>query len=325
MGLAVLLGCLIKSILQSKNRKVLALFLVIYISFFVLFCQRTWHRNSLYNDTKLYYQTLSQSDSPYAFYGYQNLARLAIEKGAWEEAVVPLKTALSIEKHSDVTHNLLGIYYLHKNNIPEAVFHFKTAYSLSLQDFRYLLSAGISLMKVQKYEEAIEIFEMIQKQSPQFLSAYTNLISAYDLAGQPERSAEWANRGLEALKGRELDTVVILMARGRLAYRQGQMNLARESFSRIEQQYSHVFWYGDVVKILTGKVTANEYLEIVANRYPGFEDTAKTHILMSFVLNNKHENIKGFIDKNRESLDNQAKSQILIQREFEVALRLADE
>ena len=318
IGLAILLGCFIREILYAKNKPVIVLFFVLYFVFFLFVCQRTWARNAAYNDTFKYYQRLAQSDSPYAFFGYQNLARLAIEQGDWDDAIVPLKTAEAIEPHSDVTQNLLGLYYLQKNRTTEAVQHFRTASWLNKGDNTYLMNAGIALIRRGQYEDAIKILEEVQKKSPAHLSVYTNLIAAYDLWGQPKKALAWADGGLKAFEGKESETVVLTMATARLAFRQGWQELLKEKLAVILQKYPDAFWYGDVARLFSGKTTPDEFLQIVQKKYPGFKSTAQINVLIALDLREQWGKIDAVMEANKTKFEKQAKNHPLIKKELDL-------
>ncbi len=316
MGLAVLLGCLINKILETGSRRLIFSFLALYLLFFSFLCQRTWQRNALYNDSVKYYARLAQSDSPYAFYGYQNLARLAMEEGNWAAAIVPLKVALAIEPRSDVTENLVGLYYFEKGQNEEAIRHFDKAYRNSNREYRYLINVGIGLIRLGKYEEAGTLLEDIQSKIPRYLSVYTNLVAAYELAGKPDTAAAWADKGMEALEARKTDLAVLTMAAARMAYRQGQEDLMARKLDLILEKYPDVFWYGDLARLLRGRTTPDEFLEIVRLKYPAFEATAQFNVLVALSLEGQWDRIPRFIQTNKEAIEKQVRSHPLVRREW---------
>ncbi len=319
IGLFVLLGVLMTRVFEIKHKRAVALLFAVYGVFFLFFCQRTWQRNKLYNDTEGYYKRLSASDSPYAFFGYQNLARLSIEKGDWSGAMAPLRAALLMEPDSDVTQHLLGQCYMQKGLFSKAVIHFENAYRLSNGYDKYRMSAGIAYTRMGEHEKALGIFEDIQKKSPDFAGAYTNLITAYELAGKPDKALAWGMRGLEKLKGRNNDSVILTMAVLRMAYREGRMDVAKGMLNEILQKYPDAFWYGDIARLLAGQISGDEFLRLVDLKYAGFEGAAKMDILIALVLQDKKEALRKFMETHRLSLEKEAQSHPLLKRELERA------
>ena len=323
IGLTFVLASFIAFILKSGSRRTVLAFFAVYACFFTFLCVRTWQRNQLYNDTVKFYQRLAGSDSPYAFFGYQNLARLAIERGAWDEAIVPLKTAEAIEPLSDVTHNLLGQYYLEKERFAEALGHFKKAYEYSNHYDKFLMNVGITHIRMGQYRDAIAVFEAIQKKSSHYASVYTNLITAYELAGEPRRALRWAEDGFQILKDRRSEYTVLVMATVRLAYRQGWEELARVNFTHLAEQYADVFWYGDVSMLFSGKINHGDFLKMVNSKYPGFRSVAIMNVLMALVLQGKKDEAARFLKDYSEVIESEAARHPLMKAEAERARKYA--
>src|SRR3989338_2637981 len=63
LGLAVLLGILMKHVFQSRKRRVVFFLWAAYIPFVLFVGYRTWQRNLIYNDTELFYEWLFKSES----------------------------------------------------------------------------------------------------------------------------------------------------------------------------------------------------------------------------------------------------------------------
>jgi len=318
MGLAMLLGSLIAGLPKKLPAQVLVALMAGYLAFFGFLCVRTWQRNALYRDTVGYYKRLAQSDSPYAYYGYQNLARLLIENGDWAQAVVPLKAALAMEPRSDVTNNLMGLYNLQMKRSREAVAYFENAYRAS-GDLKYLTNAGAAFIRMKAYAEAIEIFESIQRSAPQQLSVYTNLIAACELSGDAEKARRWGEAGFQALREKDKEAVVLLMALARLSYRQGWAELLREKVGLILNRYPDSFWYGDLARLWAGKMTPDDFLEKVRINYPGFESAGKVSVMAAYVIGGEAALAAPFYEANKRVLEEQAAGHPLIDQEIRKA------
>ncbi|MGH7198300.1 MAG: hypothetical protein ACREH5_06130 [Candidatus Omnitrophota bacterium] len=318
MGLAFLLGSAMTQLPRRLPAQVLSGLLAAYFAFFGFLCFRTWQRNAFYADTERYYRKLAASDSPYAYYGYQNLARLLIENGAWEEALVPLKTALAIEPRSDVTNNLMGLYCLEKKRLREAIRYFEDAYRYS-GDLKYLVNAGTVLVRLGEYPEAVKIFETIHAAAPKQLSVYTNLMAVWELAGDARKARAWGFRGLKAFEGQERETVVLSMGLARLAYRQDWTPFLQQNLNVVLDRYPDAFWYGDLAKLFSGKMTPDAFLAKAGTDYPAFTSAAKVSVLLSYVIAGEFDAAGQFYAANRDLLDAQAASHPLIAREIEKA------
>lgn len=322
MGLAVLFGKALSRLplrFPARGAWLLGTIYLLYAGFLGV---RTWQRNEFYKDTEKYYRRLAESDSPYAYYGYQNLARIAIERGRWDEAVVPLKTASMIEPSSDITHNLLGLVELHALRMSEAIAHFEEAFRLS-GDTKYLANAGTALIRSGAYAESIRMFEAVWRSAPAQLSVYTNLIAACELSGDPGKARAWGEAGLEVFRRSDREAVVLWMALARLAFRQGSSDKLEEALTRILTQCPGAFWYADLAGLWSGKITSGAFLDKVKQEYPGFESAGRMGVLIAHVIRREPEETERFYVSNREILEEHAASHPLIARELAIAKEYA--
>jgi len=163
MGVVILSGEFLKGVLESGRKWRAFFFILVYLPFVLFLCHRTLQRNQFYNDAKTFYQALDVSDSPYNYYGYQNLARLLIENGDWDGALVPLKTALKISPYSDMVHQLLGRYYMEKNNYAEALKSYQKASAIDSDNNEFRMNVGNALMGLERYDEAAKPSKIFRK------------------------------------------------------------------------------------------------------------------------------------------------------------------
>ena len=324
IGLAFFAAVCFKGILCSRRRAFHAIFLGLYVPYAFFLAYRTWERNALYNDTQKFYERLSQSDSPYAFYGFQNIARLAIEEGRWDDAIVPLRTAAAIEPNSDATHQNLGVYYLQKQQPQKALEHFKKAYELAYLNNEYvnneyLLSAANALIQLSRYAEAEELLEKVQKRTPRYYPAYISLMAAYELSGDPEKALQWAESGRRLARSDGRDDVMFSIAVVRLAYRQGWEARLKEELERIVGESSEKSWYGSVARLLSGRITPGQFENLVRSKYAEFQSAARYYVLMAYALNRDAGGLSKFLEERGPELQASAGRYGLYQKEIERA------
>ena len=319
MGLAVLWGCLAREVFRSGNKKFFCAFLAVTFFLAIFWSGRTWQRNTIYNDTELYFDHLAKSGARYSHFGYQNLGRIALENGEADRAIVPLRTAERIEPHASVTQNLLGLYFLQKDRLKESLSHFQQAAQAEPQNPVYGINSSTVLMRMGRYREVTALLEKIQKSAPHFASVYVNLLTAYELLDEPDKAVEWAERGLKETEGKEWDQATLYMASVRLEYRLGRDDLARSKLRELTSRHPRMFWYGDIARLLNGQISPDIFLELVRDQYPGFGKIADNYILMSFVLLNQPEKISPFLKTNGEAIEKIAEKQPLVKKELERA------
>lgn len=94
-----------------------------------------------------------------------------------------------------------------------------------------LLNQGASLMAVENYSEAVNVFEKAAKESPKFIDCYINLGNAY-------ASIENFDKALEAFKKAQIiesNNVEVLFGLGNLMYLQGNLSEAIKYYNKAEQ------------------------------------------------------------------------------------------
>jgi len=304
MGIVILLGDFLNKLFESKRRALIAIFLATYVPFILFLGMRTWQRNEIYNDAKRFYQALSQSNSIYAVYGYQNLARLAIEEDHWEDAIVPLKTALSIWPYFGKTHQLLGRYYRHRNDDAEALKYYEKAYAFDPENNEFSMNVGNTLVNLRRYEEAAKVFADAQKRNPKDFWVYIHLMASHELAGRPEQALRWGEQGLAMTGDSKLNSAILLTKIVGLAYRQRWDDVVNAKLDLMLQNYPEIYWYADIARLLKGKMDEAEFRSLLRSKYSGFESaaSAKSYLLMSFVLNNQGAGLEAFIRDNDKEL-----------------------
>jgi len=324
IGLAVLFGSLAKTILQSRKRTAVFMLLAAYIPFILFVGYRTWQRNRIYNDTDLFYERLSNSESPYAGFGHGYRARVAIEDQRWEDAIVPLKTANAINPNQEIFYDWLGLYYFQKNSFPEALQNFREAYThCTFHNSRHLVKVAMTLSQMGDYEGAAKTYEFIQREHPEEVDLYTNLLMMYEFLGEPEKVKQWVGRGLQHVSANDSDTVLLKMVYARFAYRQGWDEIVKAQTEDVLEKYPNEFWYGDVAKLLAGKMRKEEFEALQRFKYPGsgFESSARLYTLMALVLNEEWQELRDYLERYGKTIEATVKEERLFIREWDRAKR----
>jgi len=324
MGLAILLGCLIKKILSVEKKTTTAIFFSLYLPFFFFISARTWQRNAIYNDTDGYYERLSKSDSPYASFGYGYKARVAIEQNRWEEAIVPLKTANKMNPKQHMVYDWMGLYYFQDGDYSQALENFRKAYKYcSFHNSKHLVKVAMTLFQMGRYSEAAKTYEFIQKQHPKEVELYSNLLMTHEFLGHSEEAKKWAEKGFDNVKDNAMDTVFLTIVFMRFCYRQGWDDLVHLKLDLVLQKYPDVFWYSDVVRLLKGKTSIQEFRTLLGSKYSGeeFQSTARLYILMALTLNERWEELRAYVRENQNLLEAQVNEQRLFKKEWERARR----
>lgn len=316
IGLTFAFAAFAREVLVLSGPRGRAVFFAVVFAFAAFFSVRTVQRNAAYNDTEAFYVKLTQSDSPYAFFGYQNLGRMAVDADRWEEAAVYFNTAIRIEPESDANHNNLGLYYLRKKRYEEAYKHFKTAYEIGTHESGFLNNAAVSLVNMGKYKDAIDAFEYLNRRDAKNLYVYINLLYSHELNGDPQRALEWGKRGQAMLIDNEIGGAVLTMAVACLAYRQGWDDLARKELDTLAKRYGGVVFYGDTAKMMTAEISPDRYREIVRSKYPTYESNALSYVLMAYVLQGRTDEARAFLRENRKSLEGQPRPAFFVEKEL---------
>lgn len=316
IGLTILLAVAFSRVLATGRRALIAGIVVIYAFFFMLFAVRTVQRNAAYNDTIRYYELLAESPTPYAYYGYMNLGRILWKHGEYEKGGVFFKTALAIEKDSEANWNNMGAYWLQKKDYAQAYQCFKKAYNLNTLDSSSLQNAAVALLQMKRYKDSMAAFEVVQRKRPKSLGIYTNLMLNSELIGRPAKAVRWGHRGLAGLRGRDAESALLLIMLGNVAYREGWDSLARHCARRIDRDFPAVPLFGETGQLLAGRISGEEYLRLVQDKYAGFKDEAFSYVVMSFVLKKDVTAVERFLREKREDLARSGKDSALIAREI---------
>ncbi len=282
IGLGICFAKALDGFFSRPGKKAKAIFFVVFAVYVSFLCVRTLERNQVYNDARRFYERLSKSDSPYAYYGYQNLARLDIEEEKWDDSILPLRIALRMQPHTDVTHQILAVYYMKKQRPDLALDHLREAITLSPDNTRHRLDAAEALMRMDRPGDAKEMLLEAQRLNPGYIAVYRSLIIACEMAGDNEAAFEWGKIGIEAAGPRKKEQASVRMSVLRLAFREGFKDRFEEQLRTLLRDYRETPWYGETAKLLAGELSAEAYLKTVRDQYAGFESEARTYLMIAF-------------------------------------------
>ncbi len=323
MGLAILFAALVSAFFKINRRWVIIAFLCTYGAWAAFLGYRTWTRNTIYNDAGKFYSTLARSGSPYAFYGYQNMARLAIEKNDWEGAYLPLKTALAIEPRSGVTNQILGVYYRQRGEFEKAVNYFDTAARVDVVNRHYYwMDKADALTRLKALDRALEVLLEVQKTNPDYFVVYPKLLAVYELLGDLDSGIKWIDAGLNQARGDFLEGAKLEMASLRARYRNGRLEEVKTKLPSLSKKYASVFWYGDILNYLSGNLSESKWLALFKGKYADFRQASLVYNLMYCVLNKRPDLFRELTEKEKTLIGEMEVQSTLFQKEMKQAREL---
>ncbi len=323
LGLFLLLGILIRQIFLGPKKLRWILLLGVYLPFLFMISFRTWQRNETYNDPERYYFLLSQTDTPYRFYGYQQMARAALEREEVDLAGVYLEVALAQEFRSEYTHELKGHYFLKKDRPKEALHEFRLAYYYSSKSLRQLQFIGSTLIELGRYRDAIKIFLIMKQVDPGAVAPYTQMMTAYELLNEPASVHQWSRAGLEAFRSHHGFKVSLQMALAKFYYRSEQWDLARKVLGGIlaASEKRPPSGNTDLARFFLGKIETTDFVRLVEIKYPYYQSLLPSYLVMREVLQDHPQEVRSQLKKNHQKLAKLSKKYPLVKRELRVAQR----
>ncbi len=277
IGFAMLLGLFLRAGLEFKKKwvgKIVLAVMVIYLGFLSI---RTYQRNALYNDPDRYYAELSASSSPYAVHGIQERAKLRMADGRFTEAKEILEEALTMPLNQDVTHDLLGWCQMNLADPISALESFRKAQALSPDIPQYAKDSAWALAKLERYDEAAQIYEKILQADPKDYFTYRQLVQVEESAGRPDRAADWGRKGMELFAGSKFEQASLAAALLKLYDRQNKNEEFTELLREFIKNYSDVPWFGEVGKFLSGQIDKAAFLKWSEENFPGFKEEAESY------------------------------------------------
>ena len=143
---------------------------------------------SLEKANQLLQKALAINNS-YAFI-YTGMGSIYMQRGQLKEAIALRKKAVALEPNSSIAHGTLGIAYLFKRDtIDEAIAELRNANRLDpLASNYYSYFLGSALRMKGEYEKAVEVFQKIINNDPNYWLSHLGISICYGLLGQWEEA-----------------------------------------------------------------------------------------------------------------------------------------
>jgi adenylate cyclase len=128
-------------------------------------------------------------NNSYAFI-YTGMGSIYMQRGQLKEAIALRKKAVALEPNSSIAHGTLGIAYLFKRDtIDEAIAELRNANRLDpLASNYYSYFLGSAFRMKGEYEKAVEVFQKIINNDPNYWLSHLGLSICYGLLGQWEEA-----------------------------------------------------------------------------------------------------------------------------------------
>ncbi len=314
IGFAFVLAAGLARALAAPRACAIAAFAAAF-AFSSFFALRTYQRNTFYSDNERFYDTLSKSDTPYAYYGHLNLGRIYFQNGDLGKAAVYFRTALAIDPTSEVNQFNMGAYFLKTKRYADAYPYFKKAYALDGPDSAALTNAGVALMGMGRYADAAGAFEAAWRMQPEELRLYVNLLLAYELDGKLDLGLRWTDEGLRAFEGKPKLRSILRAARSLSLYRDGRDTETRQELEVLLAEGGEG-WYGDMARAMLGRMPAGDYETLVRTRYPAYEKEALGYALAARVLAGDGSGAATLLSARRLILESSEKDPKLLEKEI---------
>ncbi len=162
--------------------------------------------------------------SPKAKEAYES-AILLLQSEKYEEALEPLKRAISLQTNYFHAHNDLGVLYMKLNRLDEAVATLRQAIKINGKIYIPQLNLGIVLNRQGKFKEAADVLTRVQHDNADLWKFHAPLVESL-IGSQQWGAAEAAIT--DAMSIKELDAVDLKIKLGMVRIRQGKYAQASE-------------------------------------------------------------------------------------------------
>ena len=161
---------------------------------------------------------------------HKNLGLLYVQKGnAWKKSVLHLSRAVELGDRDGRNYGLLGFAHLNLENFLAAEAAYRNAV-LAEPDVRdWKLGLARSLLAMEKYAEAVSIFDMLIDENPEDASAWMGQANAYIGLERPDAAAV----NLEAVRmmGKAQPSSLVLL--GDIYMNAGNTELAKDAYLEV--------------------------------------------------------------------------------------------
>lgn len=144
---------------------------------------------------------------------------MLLQAEKYEQALEPLKRAISLQPDYFYAHNDLGVLYMKLNRLDEAVETLRQAIKINGKIYIPQLNLGIAFNRQGKFKEAADVLTRVQHDNTELWKFHAPLIEAL-IGNQQWEAAEAAI--LNAVGVKELDAVDLKIKLGMVRIRQGK-------------------------------------------------------------------------------------------------------
>lgn len=110
------------------------------------------------------------------------------EAGRWDEAESELRAALTINPHRAEWHFNLGLTLEAAGKFDGAMVAFREAHALDPEDPQAAQALGVNCLRLDRLREAVDWFEIVQRQEPSNVECYLHRIEAFGRLGEHEQA-----------------------------------------------------------------------------------------------------------------------------------------
>lgn len=151
---------------------------------------------------------------------YEAAAKL-LQAKQYEEAIGPLKRAISLQSNYFHAYNDLGVAHMKLNQLEEAAAAFQQAIKINDKVYLPQLNLGIVFNRQAKHKEAAEVLQRLQSREPDRAAIHAPLVEALMGAQSWQRAEEEIKK---ALADKELDPVDLKIKMGAVMMRQNKFS-----------------------------------------------------------------------------------------------------
>ncbi len=314
MALGLALAGVFATMNIAKKSAVYFLVLSIVLGWIGFLTYRTIERNRFYASPRIFYHRLILSDSPYAHFGFENLARYWMERNEWGRALAYLRPALKKFPDYDNIQFNAGLCESRLGRTSLAIEYFKEASRLNPKLPMYLMNAAILEKRRGNFAEAEKLLLTIEPQMKNESVFYRSLASALEFSGKPKEALAVLAKGLE-LSTLTPDTKTALqMEIILLSFREGWFEDMKQSVNQFAVEHRGEDWYALAGQLLSNEIGLEEYRTQLSRRYPGTEEASWPYVLATLTLKNDKIGLSIFLERNASRIRSESEEPVIVDK-----------
>jgi protein O-mannosyl-transferase len=134
----------------------------------------SWQRTSVYESEETLW-TDALAKNPNCWIGYNNLGLVFLQKGQIDEAIEEFPKALEINPNYGEAHSNLGLAFFQKGRLDEAITNYQKALEMNPKSFVTQCDLGNAFLQKGQLKEAILHYEKALEMKPNYEEAQSNL------------------------------------------------------------------------------------------------------------------------------------------------------